>query len=111
LAFRRGFDDYVGVIAPLHRGFRNWPELLARMAVQRVRPRTSDVEFITRRGPRLVCPNTPPARAGVVEVFGLDTYDLFSSSSWLAESRPRRVLDIGAHVGSFSLAVFAGFPM
>jgi FkbM family methyltransferase len=77
--------------------------------VQRMRPRTSDLEFITRSGPRLVCPNTPAARAGVVEVFGLDTYGLFSSG-WLVGCRPRRVLDIGAHVGSFTLAVFAQLP-
>jgi FkbM family methyltransferase len=71
-------------------------------------PRTSELEFITRSGPRLVCPNTPAARAGVVEVFGLDTYGLFSG--WLVGADLGRILDIGAHVGSFTLAVFAQLP-
>ena len=106
---RRGFDNYIGVISPLRRGFDNWPELLVGMALQRVRPKASDLEFMTRSGPRLVCPNNPPARAGVLEVFGLDVYGLFSSS-WLTEGRPSRILDIGAQVGSFTLAVFAQLP-
>ena len=30
---RRSFDNYIGVIGPLRRGFANWPELLLRMAI------------------------------------------------------------------------------
>ena len=88
-------------------GFDNGAQVLIAFARGRVTGRPEDVVFRTD-GISITCPNVPGARVPVYEVHVEDTYRL----SWITSgfgSRPV-VIDVGAHIGSFSLAVTASLP-
>jgi FkbM family methyltransferase len=83
--------------------FRNWPAVLTSVvsSLATGKPRTLTVR--TRSGSRLLCPNAPAARVALWEIFADDCYRL----EWFLDSQQPvlRMLDIGAHVGSFALRV------
>ena len=91
------------------RAFANWPALLGAMAGERLGRGASTLEFVSRHGARLTCPNVPGARLPMYEQFADDCYDL----DWLLgppNSRPVCVLDVGAHVGAFAVNVALARP-
>jgi FkbM family methyltransferase len=87
--------------------FDNGPRVLWELAAHRL-PWGGD-EVVFRAGSDLVvhCPNRPGARVPVYEIFAEDAYRL---SSLLEGLTAPVVLDIGAHIGCFALAVAAAAP-
>jgi FkbM family methyltransferase len=89
--------------------FVNWPSLLAEMALEPARRGTHTLTFRTRDGITMTCPNVPGARLAIYEQFADDAYRL----DWfLGELRtePLTVIDVGAHIGSFSINVARANP-
>ena len=83
------------------RAFSNWPELLFAIIRGRLGGGPPTLTFRTRAGQTMTIPNADGARVPIYEVFAEDSYDLDWFLGDLA-TRPIHVLDIGAHVGSFS---------
>lgn len=81
--------------------FTNWPELLAGVARARLGGGPETLTFHTRQGQVVTIPNAGGARVPVYEMFAEDCYDLRWFLGDLAD-RPIHVLDVGAHVGTFS---------
>ena len=88
-------------IAQTPTAFSNWPELLSGVARSRLGGGPETLTFRTRAGQSIAIPNAGGARVPVYEVFAEDCYDLAWFLGDLAD-RPIHVLDIGAHVGTFS---------
>jgi FkbM family methyltransferase len=96
------------------RTCRNWPCVLGawlanRMPVLRsVGPR--DLKLRLRTGGVLRAPNTKVAAWPMLEVMVGDAYH-FDRLSWSTSTQPPlSVLDIGAHVGSFTIAIAQRYP-
>ena len=91
-------------LAQTFTAFDNGTDLLRGLTSRR----DGDLVFRTRDGLRVTCPNVAGARVPVYEVFAEDAYRL----GWFTRDlRPApRVLDVGAHIGCFSLAVAARHP-
>ena len=84
------------------RTFRNWPEIMRDMALGRFGRGPETLTFRTRSGARIDTPNQPGARVPLYEIFAEDSYRL----RWLLGpllDRPIQVMDIGGHVGTFSV--------
>jgi FkbM family methyltransferase len=79
--------------------FTNWAPILLRLGGGR--RLSSSLTFRTRTGLVITCPNVPGARVPMYEIFAEDCYHL---SSFLGDAigEPIRVVDIGAHVGTFA---------
>ncbi|MFL6061932.1 MAG: FkbM family methyltransferase [Marmoricola sp.] len=88
-------------LAQTPRAFTNWPALLAGIAREKVAEGPDVLVFHTRSGQTISIPNAPGARVPVYEVFAEDCYDLRWFLGDLID-RPIHILDIGAHVGTFS---------
>lgn len=82
--------------------FDNGPRLLVDLARQAVTGRPEEITFRTRDGAVVTIPNRPGARVPVYEIFVEDEYRL----GWFTDDLgPDPVaLDIGAHVGCFTVA-------
>ena len=91
IAQTRRFHNGAGILAGLAAGVTPWGP--------------AELTFQTRDGLVVVCPNVPGARVPVYEIFAEDAYRLAT----LVPKLPREcvVLDIGAQIGCFSLAVAA----
>ncbi|EFQ82076.1 methyltransferase, FkbM family [Aeromicrobium marinum DSM 15272] len=89
-------------------GFDNGPRLLVDMARQAVTGKPEEITFRTRDGAVATIPNRPGARVPVYEIFVEDEYRL----DWFtADLGPEPVaLDIGAHIGCFSVAFARRHP-
>ncbi|HUS21491.1 MAG TPA: FkbM family methyltransferase [Aeromicrobium sp.] len=83
--------------------FDNGPQLLAQLAFHRVTGRPRELVYRLDDGVRVRCPNVAGARLPIYEVLIDDTYGLPWFTTGLRAAPT--VLDIGAHIGSFSLAV------
>ncbi|MGN6723724.1 MAG: FkbM family methyltransferase [Marmoricola sp.] len=70
--------------------------------------RFEELRFSTRSGPVIACPNVPGARVPVYEVFADDSYRLDSLLAGLPDATS--VLDIGGHIGCFSVAIGSRDP-
>jgi len=96
-------------VAQTRATFSNWPDLLRDMAGEKFGRGSSTLEFVTRSGARLGCPNVPGARLPMFEQFADDCYDL----RWClgaSVGRPLHVLDVGSHVGAFSINLALARP-
>jgi FkbM family methyltransferase len=91
------------------QAFSNWPGLLAGIARATVAEGPEVLTFHTRTGATISIPNSPGARVPLYEVFAEDTYHLRWFLGDLID-RPIHVLDIGAHVGTFSTHLAAIHP-
>lgn len=83
------------------RTFSNWTTVLGDMAKGRMGRGPQTLQFQTRDGITIACPNRPGARVPLYEIFAEDCYRL----SWLLgrlADRPIEVVDIGGHVGTFA---------
>jgi FkbM family methyltransferase len=89
------------------RTFANWPQLLGRMAAERVRRGPAELSFVTRSGVRMTCPNVPGARLPMYEQFADDCYE----RAWvLGAAGALTVLDVGSHVGAFATNLATARP-
>ena len=89
-------------------GFANGPVVLAGLGSALTPWRRPELQFRTRDGLVISCPNHAGARVPVYEVFAEDTYRMADLAGGLPE-RPV-VLDIGAQIGCFSLALARRLP-
>ena len=87
-------------VAQTLRAFENGPRVLSDVTAARLTGRPQDIRFRID-GLDVVTPNQPGTRFPVYEVFTDDSYRL----PWFVEGLgpDAAALDIGAHVGSFSL--------
>jgi FkbM family methyltransferase len=92
-----------GAAYSMCRVFRNWPEVLGRIALSRFGYSGGVFTVQTRSGLRLQAPAKPSARDALIEVLSQDAYRL-ASIDW-ASADIEVVLDVGAHVGSFACAL------
>jgi FkbM family methyltransferase len=84
------------------RAFDNGWAILARIGTRR----PGDLEF-RQRGTVITCPNVPGARVPVFEVFAEDAY----RSDWLSAGLTNpKVLDIGGHIGCFTVDICRVVP-
>jgi FkbM family methyltransferase len=88
-------------VAQTRRTFENWPTLLRRMVGEKLGRCGAELEFVTRGGVRITCPNVPGARLPLYEQYADDCYRLRELLAPL-QGRPLQVFDIGAHIGSFA---------
>ncbi|MBJ7608234.1 MAG: FkbM family methyltransferase [Candidatus Dormibacteraeota bacterium] len=89
--------------------FRNWPAVLRDIVLQRLGWSQRDMLAITRRGTRIHCRNQGLSRAPIYQVFADDDYGLVDYAA-VHQGEQLTVIDIGAHVGSFALAVCELLP-
>jgi FkbM family methyltransferase len=82
------------------RSFQNGPRVLSDITTARLTGRPRDIRFRVA-GLDVVTPNKPGTRFPVYEVFTEDSYRLPWFAAGLAPDAA--ALDIGAHIGSFSL--------
>ena len=88
--------------------FENGPSVLAGIVGSRIRHRPTELTYRLADGLSIVCPNLPGARVPIYEVFADDAYHLEWFTSDLGDD-PRAV-DIGGHIGCFSLAFARQHP-
>lgn len=96
-------------VGQTRRTFVNWPTLLRHMVGQKMGRGSASLDFVTRGGARLSCPNVPGARLPLYEQFVDDCYRLPEFLAPLAD-RPFQVLDIGSHIGSFAVNLATRYP-
>lgn len=70
--------------------------------------RTDELEYVTKTGLRVVCPNLPGARVPLYELFAEDVYRTADILAGLPEDLT--VLDIGGHIGCFSMSIAQAAP-
>jgi FkbM family methyltransferase len=89
-------------------GFPNGPRILFDLASSKAPWGREDLVFELRDGGRIHCPNRPGARVPVYEVFSEDAYRLDA----LVADLPADLvaLDIGGHIGCFSVALARRVP-
>jgi len=90
----------------VRHGFGNWLPLLSAITAGRLRGRPPQLEMHVRQGPILYTPAGDRSWRTAVECFGRDCYRLGGADLPTAPV----VLDIGANIGAFSLAVLAVRP-
>ena len=61
-------------VGQTRRTFVNWPTLLRQMVGEKLGRGTDELQFVTRRGPRITTPNVPGARLPLYEQFADDAY-------------------------------------
>jgi len=93
---------------------QNWPSVLVILIgghLPLIRSRLPrDFIFISRSGQILRAPRGRDTQSPLMEVLLDDVYHL-SRLPWIGDrSYPLRVVDVGAHVGSFSFAIVLQFP-
>lgn len=84
-------------------GFANGPRVLADIA-----RRTPVLQVRTKTGLDVRCPNVAGARVPLYELFVVDSYDMDNLLAGLPEDLV--VLDIGGHIGCFSMALATARP-
>jgi FkbM family methyltransferase len=96
-------------VAQTPRTFDNWPALLSGLALEKVGRGPEELTFVTRDGVRLSSANVPGARLPAYEQFAEDGYDLVR---FLGDLRHEafHAVDVGAHVGAFTLHLTAVAP-
>ena len=88
--------------------FDNGGRLLVDLARQSVTGKPDEITFRAKGGAGITIPNRPGARVPIYEIFVEDEYRLAWFTADLGEAPV--VLDIGAHVGCFSVAVARRHP-
>lgn len=99
---RSVLDEAVSV----HRAFGNWLPLLGAIALGRVRGRPPTLRMSVRHGPTIHTPSGDRSWWTAVECFGRDCYRLSTVDLPPAPA----VVDLGANIGGFALAVLAVRP-
>ena len=99
----------VALASSCRRELVNWPAVLARAAAGHLGWHRGTFTAESVRGVVLRAPNRQFTWAPLIEVLVADTYRL-REHTWEEPWRPRLVLDVGAHVGSFTCALSATMP-
>lgn len=89
--------------------FRNWPSVDARIVLDWLGYHSGTFVVKTRSGLTLTSPPNASARGPLLEVLSEDAYRLHAVD-WDDSQYPFVVLDIGAHVGSFTCALAQYLP-
>lgn len=89
--------------------FQNGPRLLGSIVSRSIVGRPDELDFRVDDRLSLLCPNRPGARVPVYEVFAEDTYRLQWFTGDLGDDPV--AVDIGAHIGCFSLAFAVQHPL
>jgi FkbM family methyltransferase len=97
------------IASQCRKNLTNWPEVLARVLLSYLRIRPGRFTVIARTGVTVSAPNRPRAWWPLVEILACDTYD-FEGTFSIDKQAPHTVLDIGAHVGSFTCALAERLP-
>ena len=88
--------------------FRNAGQVLFDLASSRTRWRRDELRFALRDGTTIFAPNQPGARVPVYEIFVEDAYRLPEIVKGLPAEPV--VIDIGGHIGCFSVAIAKALP-
>lgn len=88
--------------------FSNGPSILLGLASSKTPWRREELTFKAANGVAISVPNVDGARLAAYEQFADDVYGLDLLTSGLPAKFT--VIDVGAHVGSFSIAVASRFP-
>ena len=91
------------------REFENWPEVFTQVLLSRLGFEQRTLRAVSRQGVVLHAPNTAPARWPLIEVLVDDMYRL-RERTFEDPGSARLVLDVGAHVGSFTCALAPRLP-
>lgn len=83
--------------------FGNGPRLLWDLG-----RRTDELEFETKNGLKVVCPNVAGARVPLYELFAEDAYEIDALVAGLPANPV--VLDVGGHIGCFSMSMALASP-
>src|SRR5438128_1373595 len=95
----------VATVVAVRRAFRNWSGLLAIVLLSTyMRVRTREFIAVTRGGITIASPGWEEPLWPIVEIFASDDYRLKAYNL----TSPR-ILDIGAHIGAFTLAACHAF--
>ncbi|HVD04254.1 MAG TPA: FkbM family methyltransferase [Candidatus Dormibacteraeota bacterium] len=105
IAARAKFDSSLKCRAEL----RNWPAVLLRLGLSQFGWSQGVLTVSSRAGVTLRVPNRPLSRYPPIEVLVDDVYRL-RDLSWDDPFAPRAVVDVGAHVGSFTCALAERLP-
>jgi FkbM family methyltransferase len=100
----RRVREKVALIVSCRRELVNWPVVLARAVAGRLGWRRGTFTAKSVHGVVLRVPNRQLAWWPIFEVLVADPYRL-RQRIWEDPARPRLVLDVGAHVGSFTCAL------
>jgi FkbM family methyltransferase len=88
--------------------FENGPTVLAGIVGSRIRHKPTELMYRLDDELSIVCPNMPGARVPIYEVFADNAYHLDWFTADLGDDP--RALDIGGHIGCFSLAFARQHP-
>lgn len=88
--------------------FANGASVLASLASARTPWKREELTFRTKGGTTVACPNVAGARLAVYEHFVEDSYRIGELTAGLRDDFV--VLDVGAQVGAFALAITAAVP-
>jgi len=105
----RWLRDHVSEARACRRNLANWPAVVTTVVLAHCGWRRPQIEVRSRSGVRLRAPNRIGVRDPLIEVLAYDAYRL-GDLSWPDPERPRVVLDVGAHVGSFTCALASRLP-
>jgi FkbM family methyltransferase len=95
----------IATVAAVRQRFRNWKQLLALAYItEYVGVRTREFTAVTRDGIRMSTPGWEGPLWPIIEMFATDDYRL---KNYTLDSP--RILDVGAHVGAFSVAACHAF--
>ncbi len=97
-------------VGAVKKGFNNWLSVLMTVALRKLKASPGDLNIVTAQGSYVSCPNRIGAMAPVFEIFVYDSYHLREFSQQTIPNHPLTILDVGAHVGAFSLAMLEKFP-
>jgi FkbM family methyltransferase len=86
----------------------NWPEFLGYIALGRAGVVGKEFTVRTRSGLRLRTMNHDVSWTPIYEIFVEDTYRLTSVAE--LKVKAPKILDLGGHIGAFSIAVAARYP-
>lgn len=95
-------------VAGVCRAFKNWPTFLMKVGLSYFGLARGNLMVVVRHGPSIVCRNNTESWLPIFEIFVEDVYRLSESPE--ERNSPLCIVDIGGHVGCFTLAVATRFP-
>jgi len=96
-------------LAKVPKAFANWPAVWAVFVTSTLTGRPRTMRFVSRAGTAIRCPSGITSRAAAFEVFVDDCYRMEWAFTPFSSMSPV-VVDVGAHVGSFSLRLLEVCP-
>lgn len=88
--------------------FKNWPTFLVKVGLSYFGLAHGDLVVVIRKGPRIICRNNTESWLPIFEIFVEDVYRLGNIDQSATSSLC--VVDVGGHIGCFTLAIASRFP-